>query len=95
MTLPGMDVPVGTVYWEVFVPDNYSVRETGGNVIDRRTYSPVLIADRGTGAGYGHGGGSATGPGSAALGGGVSACSALYVVIALKWAYTVRSRGGL
>jgi hypothetical protein len=36
LTLPRMDLPVGIVEWEVFVPDSYSVREVGGNVIDRR-----------------------------------------------------------
>ena len=37
MTLPRMDMPVGIVEWEVFVPDNYSVRAIDGNVIDRRS----------------------------------------------------------
>jgi len=37
MTLPQMDIPVGIVEWETFVPGNYSVRATGGNVIDART----------------------------------------------------------
>ncbi|RPH55651.1 MAG: carboxypeptidase regulatory-like domain-containing protein, partial [Acidobacteria bacterium] len=37
MTLPAMDIPIGFVDWEVFVPDTYSVRAIGGNVIDRRT----------------------------------------------------------
>src|SRR5262249_1082913 len=36
MTLPKMDLPIGIVEWEVFVPDTYSVRGVGGNVIDRR-----------------------------------------------------------
>jgi hypothetical protein len=55
ITLPRMDVPVGTLYWEVFVPDNYSVRTIGGNVIDKPTYNRGLIADRKDGAGYGYG----------------------------------------
>jgi len=37
MTLPRMDIPVGIVEWEVFVPDNYSVRTIDGNVIERQT----------------------------------------------------------
>ena len=37
MTLPAMDIPIGFVDWEMFVPDTYSVRAIGGNVIDRRT----------------------------------------------------------
>ena len=36
MTLPAMDIPVGLVSWELFVPDTYSVRAVGGNVIDQR-----------------------------------------------------------
>ena len=35
MTLPRMDIPIGIVEWEVFVPDNYSARAVGGNVVDR------------------------------------------------------------
>jgi hypothetical protein len=37
MTLPRMDVPIGHVSWEVFVPERYSARAIGGNVIDERT----------------------------------------------------------
>jgi hypothetical protein len=35
MTLPKMDVPVGQVDWEVFAPENYTLRTTGGNVIEQ------------------------------------------------------------
>jgi Carboxypeptidase regulatory-like domain len=35
MTLPRMDVPVGQVDWEVFAPENYRLRTTGGNVIEQ------------------------------------------------------------
>jgi hypothetical protein len=35
MTLPKMDMPVGIVEWEVFVPETYSVRAIDGNVITR------------------------------------------------------------
>jgi hypothetical protein len=65
MTLPKMDVPLGTVYWEVFVPDNYSVRATGGNVIDRGTLDRVLAAGREEGVGYGIGSGTGVGTGGA------------------------------
>ncbi len=34
MSLPKMDVPVGLVRWEVFVPEQYSARAIDGNVID-------------------------------------------------------------
>jgi Carboxypeptidase regulatory-like domain len=36
MALPRMDIAVSIVEWELFVPDNYSVRTIGGNMIDRR-----------------------------------------------------------
>jgi hypothetical protein len=39
MRLPRMDMPIGIVEWEVFAPENYSLRTTDGNVIDRRTIS--------------------------------------------------------
>jgi hypothetical protein len=34
MTLPRMDMPVGIVQWEVFVPERYSVRTIDGNALD-------------------------------------------------------------
>jgi Carboxypeptidase regulatory-like domain len=34
MTLPRIDIPVGILEWEVFAPEQYSVRAVGGNVID-------------------------------------------------------------
>jgi hypothetical protein len=38
MALPRMDVPIGIVEWELFVPDNYSVKAIDGNVIDRAAF---------------------------------------------------------
>ena len=35
MALPRMDIPIGIVEWELFVPDSYSVKAIDGNVIDR------------------------------------------------------------
>lgn len=34
MTLPKIDVPIGLVSWELFVPEQYSARAIDGNVID-------------------------------------------------------------
>ncbi len=34
MVLPRMDIPIGVVNWEVFVPEQYSARAIGGNAID-------------------------------------------------------------
>ncbi len=54
-TLPKMDIPVGIVEWEVFVPDNYAVRAVAGNVIDRRLMDRVLSLAGEEGRGYGTG----------------------------------------
>ena len=35
MMLPRMDIPVGLLTWDLFVPGAYRVRATGGNVIDQ------------------------------------------------------------
>ncbi len=43
MALPRMDVPIGMVRWELFVPEQYQARAIGGNMIDIRrfpTWSP-------------------------------------------------------
>jgi hypothetical protein len=34
MALPKLDMPIGLIEWEVFVPENYSVQASGGNVIE-------------------------------------------------------------
>jgi hypothetical protein len=71
MTLPRMDIPVGIVEWEVFVPDNYSVRASDGNVIDRRSIARAASASRGgKDDRSGFGSGSAIGPGSGGGSGG-------------------------
>jgi hypothetical protein len=63
MTLPRMDLPVGIVEWEVFVPDTYSVRAFDGNVIDRRSVDVGFVSTSGmaSGVGSGIGAGSAGG----------------------------------
>ena len=43
MALPKMDVPIGMVRWELFVPEQYQARAVDGNMIDIRrfpTWSP-------------------------------------------------------
>jgi hypothetical protein len=73
MTLPRMDIPVGLVEWEVFVPEQYSVRATDGNVIDRGAFGAAARAagsgseSYGFGGGIGFGGGK--GPGGGVAGG--------------------------
>ncbi len=66
MALPKMDIPVGIVEWEVFVPDRYSVQAVDGNVIRRVT----VVSDKdGRGSGVGYGAGSGLGPGVGGGGG--------------------------
>jgi hypothetical protein len=61
-----MDIPIGLVEWEVFVPDRFSVSRFGGNMI---TGDYITVAN--PGGGIGHGVGSGAGPGTAAgVGGG-------------------------
>jgi hypothetical protein len=45
MALPRMDVPIGIVEWELFVPDNYSVKAIDGNVIDRAAFPVATERD--------------------------------------------------
>ena len=38
MVLPRMDIPIGVVNWEVFVPEQYSARAIGGNVLEQTLF---------------------------------------------------------
>jgi hypothetical protein len=40
MTLPKMDIPIGVVEWELFVPEQYSARAIDGTMIDRSRFMP-------------------------------------------------------
>jgi len=37
MTLPQMDIPIGVVAWEIFAPENYTLRYRDGNAISQAT----------------------------------------------------------
>ena len=39
MALPKMDIPIGVVEWEVFVPEQYRARAIDGNVIDAKRFN--------------------------------------------------------
>jgi Carboxypeptidase regulatory-like domain len=60
MALPKMDIPIGLVEWEVFVPDRFSVSKFGGNMI---TGDYITVTSPGGGAGHGAGSGSGRGVG--------------------------------
>jgi len=38
MALPKMDIPIGVVEWEVFVPEQYQARAIDGNMIDAKRF---------------------------------------------------------
>jgi hypothetical protein len=40
LSLPKMDLPIGLLQWEVFLPERYKVREFGGDVIEARLLPP-------------------------------------------------------
>ena len=51
LTLPRLDVPVNVMEWEVFLPDHYRVKPTGGDVLPG---DGVLLATPREGYGTGH-----------------------------------------
>jgi hypothetical protein len=61
MSLPVVDVPVSVLEWELFLPEQFSARPTGGNVIPARMVqlasSSIEIDGLGPGMGGGVGGG--------------------------------------
>jgi hypothetical protein len=76
LALPRMDMPIGLVEWEVFVPDRYAVKVTDGNVIERRTVVHSIDAQAdgstvGSGIEAGAGAGNARGV-TAGIAGGLS-----------------------
>jgi len=64
LTLPGMDVPISLLHWEVFLPERYQVKNFGGDVIAAGLL-PAAGFDRLQTFGYG-------GPVGPGLGGGVA-----------------------
>jgi hypothetical protein len=60
MSLPVMDIPIGILEWELFVPSNYSVRVIDGNMINRSVVEKTLHTG-GDGVGSGLAGGTAGG----------------------------------
>ena len=73
MTLPKMDIPVGIVEWELFVPELYSVRAIDGNVIDRAAFPAAILLTGSELYRFGAGSGGGTGRGVAGgVAGGVS-----------------------
>ena len=45
MALPKMDVPIGIVEWELFVPEQYNAKAVDGNMIDAKRFGGFGAAD--------------------------------------------------
>jgi hypothetical protein len=72
MALPKMDIPVGIVEWEVFVPEQYSVRAIDGNVIDRGAFPTAAQTASGSESyGFGNAIAVSAAKGSGGTGGGI------------------------
>jgi hypothetical protein len=53
LTLPKIDVPIGIAEWEVFVPEQYSAKVVGGNVIDRGAFPGYSVVSTPVAGGVG------------------------------------------
>jgi hypothetical protein len=64
MILPAMDLPVSVLEWELFLPDRFSAKAAGGNVIPARLIDGMsgieTVEGSRTGSGHGVGGGAAS-----------------------------------
>lgn len=55
LSLPGMDVPISLLHWEVFLPERYQVKDFGGDVIAASLLPTAFLAKSGVAAGQGGG----------------------------------------
>jgi hypothetical protein len=60
LTLPKMDIPISILEWEVFLPEQYKVKDFGGDALSA-TYWPSSLALYGRAASFGDGIGAGTG----------------------------------
>ncbi len=61
LSLPKMDVPISVMEWEVFLPEQYKVKDFGGDAIAMNEYPAVYGMGYGSGIGAGYGGGIGSG----------------------------------
>ena len=47
LSLPNMDIPISLLSWEVFLPEQYKVKDFGGDVIAANLVPPAFRADSG------------------------------------------------
>jgi hypothetical protein len=108
MMLPRMDIPIGVVEWEVFVPDNYTVRHLDGNVIAQVTIDRAVVReaeraqkeakargdlDEGSRAGVGAGSGFGRGVAGGAAGGAYGSTAGRIVINPIAGEQAGRVRG--
>jgi hypothetical protein len=56
LSLPGMDIPVDLLEWEVFLPEQYKVKDFGGDVMSAELVPAAFMeSTRGIAGGYGGG----------------------------------------
>jgi hypothetical protein len=49
LSLPGMDIPVDLLNWEVFLPERYKVKDFGGDVMSADLVPPAFVEANGAG----------------------------------------------
>jgi len=61
LALPKMDIPIGVLEWEVFLPDRYKVKEFGGDALSASLWPAERNAENGRLYGYSAGAGAGGG----------------------------------
>src|SRR5262249_50149237 len=50
LALPGMDVPISLLEWELFLPEQYKVKDFGGDAIAAKLLPAAMVEDQRTGS---------------------------------------------
>ncbi|HKE07906.1 MAG TPA: carboxypeptidase-like regulatory domain-containing protein [Candidatus Acidoferrum sp.] len=53
LSLPKMDIPINVLEWEVFLPEQYKVKDFGGDALSASLWPPAYQVGTGQGGGYG------------------------------------------
>lgn len=65
LSLPKMDIPINVLEWEVFLPEQYKVKDFGGDALSASLWPPSYpLLGRGEGGGFGSGSGGGMGGGT-------------------------------
>ncbi len=63
LSLPAMDIPISLMHWEVFLPEQYKVKDFHGDAISANLVPPAF-QEVGSGIAYGYGSGIGSGSGA-------------------------------